>query len=103
MRSFRFLSLIVLLGLFSAPTFAKSVKMKFIDGTNNGGPFEVYQYYFSINGSQTQTSLICDDFNDEIHQGQTWTATVTPLLSDQGLFRNEANSLQRYEAAGLIF
>lgn len=35
-------------------------------------------YYFSINGNTSITTpLICDDFSDEISQGESWTATVT--------------------------
>jgi len=33
-------------------------------------------YFFSINGSLTNTALICDDFADEIFQYESWTATV---------------------------
>jgi hypothetical protein len=60
-------------------------------------------YYFSINGSSTFTTLMCDSYNNNIYRTETWTATVAPLL--QGI----ANSMfgpsmtLDYKAAGLIY
>ena len=60
-------------------------------------------YYFSVNGSTNFTTLMCDSFDNNIHKGETWTATATPFL--QGI----ANSMfgpsmtLDYKAAGLIY
>ncbi len=60
-------------------------------------------YYFSINGSNNFTTLMCDSFDNSIYKGETWTATATPFL--QGI----ANSMfgpsmtLDYKAAGLIY
>jgi hypothetical protein len=48
----------------------------FGNGANAGGIY-LSPYYFSINGGSSVTPLICDDFSDEITQGESWTATVT--------------------------
>ena len=69
-------------------------------GDNNGGGVYTYPYYFSINGSPSTTSLICDTFDNDVTVGETWQATVSGLLSGTGLF---GVNTQKYEAAGLIF
>jgi len=38
-------------------------------------------YPFSINGSTAVTPAVCDDYNDEIYVGESWTANVTQLSS----------------------
>lgn len=45
-----------------------------VDWSHNDGSYYVYPYYFSINGSQTLTPLLCDDFYDDIYFGESWTA-----------------------------
>src|SRR3954470_24005790 len=40
------------------------------------GSYYVYPYNFSVNGSSSLVSLICNDFNDDINFGETWTANV---------------------------
>jgi hypothetical protein len=87
--------------LFSGLAFADStVSMTFIGpGGNNGGGVYTYPYNFSINGGPS-TPLICDTFDNEVVSGETWTATVSSLLSGTGLFGS--NPLD-YKAAGLIF
>lgn len=66
-----------------------------------GSPYVGYPYYFSINGSTTLTPLMCDSFDNTIHLGEHWQATVTPFLQGVGMFGSTA-SLD-YRAAGLIF
>lgn len=82
--------------------FATStVNMNFIGPAgNNAGGVYTFPYNFSINGSSTTTALICDTFDNQIWSGETWKATVTGLLSGQGLFGSQ---LLDYKAAGLIF
>ncbi len=67
---------------------------------NNGGGVYTYPYYFSVNGGASNTPLICDTYDNEVYVGETWTATVSSLLSGTGLF---GVNTQKYEAAGLIF
>jgi hypothetical protein len=87
--------------LLSGLAFADSTaNMTFIGpGGNNGGGIYTYPYNFSINGGPS-TPLICDAFDNEVVSGETWTATVSSLLSGTGLFGS--NPLD-YKAAGLIF
>jgi hypothetical protein len=76
--------------------------MKFVGpGGNNSGGVYTYPYNFSINGSSTYTPLVCDAYNNEITAGETWTATVTPLLNAGGMWGS--GDLLDYKAAGLIF
>jgi hypothetical protein len=88
--------------VLAGSAFATStVTMNFIGpGGNNAGGVYTFPYNFSINGSSTTTALICDTFDNQIWSGETWTATVTSLLSGQGLF---STSTLDYKAAGLIF
>jgi hypothetical protein len=87
--------------LLVSPAFANSVTLTYEGhgsaGTNHFG----YPYYFSINGSQNYTALICDSYDNTIYLGESWQATVTPFLQGVGLFGSTA-SLD-YKAAGLIF
>jgi hypothetical protein len=98
--------------LFSAgPAFAGgdpvTVTMDFQGvGGDNGGGFYTYPYYFSINNGPT-TSLICDNFDNEITAPESWTANVYSLLSagtpGNGYYSNLANAQTMYDAAGLMF
>jgi hypothetical protein len=71
----------------------------------DGSPYVGYPYYVSINGSSTSTPLMCDSFDNDVHLGQTWTATAMPFL--QGINSNKsmfgAAMMLDYKAAGLIF
>jgi len=49
-------------------------------GNNSGGVY-TYPYNFSIDGSSSYVSLMCFDYNNEIYEGETWTATVVPINS----------------------
>jgi hypothetical protein len=51
------------------------------------GSYYVYPYNFSINGSPTTVSLLCDDFRDDIYFGETWSAnlyTFSDILAGNG-------------------
>ncbi|HUJ94335.1 MAG TPA: hypothetical protein VLW84_03645 [Terriglobales bacterium] len=106
MRVFRFTSVILflLITLAAAPVFASpitTVDMTFVGpGGNNSGGVYTYPYNFSINGSSTMTPLICDAFDNEVSPGESWTATVTPLIDGTGLW---GTNVLDYKAAGLIF
>ncbi len=99
MRSRRYLATLLVVAaslLLSGLALANTVKMKYL-----GQQGQVGNYYFSLNGSATSTDLICDTFDNIVFKGETWQATVTPLLAASGLF-GSGNSLD-YRAAGLIY
>jgi hypothetical protein len=79
----------------SNAAFAKSVTLTY--------EYQNQAYYFSINGSSTYTTLMCDSFDNNIYRGETWTATVTPFL--QGIANSMYGSgmIMDYKAAGLIY
>jgi hypothetical protein len=72
--------------LNSAQAKAETVTLTLegVGGANSGGVY-TYPYYFSIDGSSTQTALMCYIFDDEIYQGESWTATVVPVTSGSPL------------------
>jgi hypothetical protein len=97
-RTFIALAFTLLLSAFALAD--SNVDMTFIGpGGNNGGGVYTYPYNFSINGGPS-TPLICDTFDNEVVSGETWTATVSSLLSGDGLFGSNALD---YKTAGLIF
>ncbi len=57
---------------------ANTVQMQLVnvDPGNNDGSAYVYPYNFSINGSGSLISLLCDDYTDDVYFGETWTAKV---------------------------
>jgi hypothetical protein len=79
----------------SNAAFAKSVTLTY--------EYQYQAYYFSINGSSNYTTLMCDSFDNKIYRGETWTATVAPLL--QGIANSMYGSGMAldYKAAGLIY
>lgn len=104
MRQVRFSPLILLpliAFLLTGSAVADSVVTLKLLGTggNNGGGVYTYPYNFSINGGLS-TPLICDTYDNEVTGGETWQATVSGLLSGNGLF---GSSPTNYKAAGLIF
>lgn len=107
MRHFR---LAVLLSTFilavAGSAFADTVNMSFtgVGGNNSGGVY-TYPYIFTIGtgSNATQALLVCDAFDNEVMAPETWTATVNTLTGGNGMFAGQANSLNNYKAAGLIF
>lgn len=98
MRNRRYLIalLVVVASLsLSGSAFANTVHMHYIRQQGVGN------FLFSINSSTTQTSLICDTYDNRIFKGETWDATVSSLLTATGLF-GSGNTLD-YRAAGLIY
>jgi hypothetical protein len=102
MRAARLLLVFAWLFLFSSVSAlanSTTVSMKFIGpGGNNAGGYYTYPYNFSINGGPS-TALICDTFDNEVWAGETWTATVSNLLSGKGLFGSQLD----YKAAAVIY
>lgn len=43
------------------------------------GPGEVYPYYLSVNGASPSLPMMCISFNNDIYQGESWTATTTAV------------------------
>jgi hypothetical protein len=82
--------LIVGLALASTVSYADSVPMTFTgtSGASNGADY-IYPYYFSINGSSTQTSLMCVSYDNEIWQGESWTATTSPITTASSIVGQE--------------
>jgi len=103
-RHFRlavFLSTLIL--AFAGSALADTVTMSFIGpGGNNSGGVYTYPYNFVVTPGGP-AALICDAFDNEVVAGETWTATVNTLTGGNGLFASQANSLNNYKAAGLIF
>jgi PEP-CTERM motif len=93
------LTVLVFSLLLASPAFANSVSMTYLG--HGAGNNTSYPWLFSINGSSTQTTLICDAYDNVNAVGETWQATAAPLLQAIGLFGSGA-SLD-YKAAGLIF
>jgi PEP-CTERM motif len=88
--------LVALMAMVLANTAAaKSVSLTY--------EYQNQSFYVSINGSSTFTPLMCDSFDNNIHKGQTWTATSTPFLAGiaNSMF-GPALTLD-YKAAGLIY
>ena len=65
---------------FGLPAFAQDeVSVTFTGGYtttwgNNSGDYGAGIYSANINGSPSASGMICDDFNDEITNGETWNA-----------------------------
>jgi hypothetical protein len=51
-----------------------------VGGANSGGVY-TYPYYFSIDGATPDQSLMCYAFEQEIYEGETWTADVESVTS----------------------
>jgi hypothetical protein len=107
-RRFSLVLFVVLLALTLANTaFAGTVTMTYEghqgNGAIDGSPYIGYPYFFSINGSTTYTPLLCDSYDNNVSLGQTFQATVSPLL--QGIANSMFGSSMTldYKAAGLIF
>ena len=94
------ISLALFIALFtlalSSSAFANSVSLTFES---------VHQdhYYFSVNGSSSFSTMMCDSFDNRIHYGETWTATKSPFLAGiAGSLFGPTKALD-YKAAGLIY
>jgi hypothetical protein len=83
---------VLTLGLAFATTagYAETVTLTFTgtSGASNGTDY-IYPYYFSVNGSNTQTSLMCVSFDDEIYQNESWDATVSAVTTASSTIAQE--------------
>jgi hypothetical protein len=101
-RSFVLASALIVALVLPAIAGQVTLNLTGVGGNNSGGVY-TYPYNFSIENSSgvTTASLMCDTFQNEISVDESWTATVSPLLSATGLF-GSGNSTS-YEEAGLIY
>lgn len=84
---FKVLGLVGLALFLSCAAYADGTTVSMVFGTVNGaqdGQYYVSPYYGTMNGAPV--TLFCDDINNEVTWGQTWTANVTSLAS--GVFTN---------------
>ncbi len=103
---------IMLLTMASGKAWANTVNLDLTGvGTNPVDPVlgdaYVGAYTFTVNGQPAQ--LDCDDFNDEVWIGETWTANVTPFTvanvtetTAQGSHLMFAGQTQNYEEAAYL-
>lgn len=75
---------------------ANSVNMKYL-GIHNE------KFMFSVDGSHHFTALMCDSFDNNIHVGESWTATVSPFLAGIAHSMFGPTMTLDYKAAGLIY
>jgi hypothetical protein len=78
------------LAFASTASYADTVSLT-LTGTsaaNNGADY-IYPYYFSINGSSTQTSLMCVSYDNEIWQGESWSAIASPITTASNFIAQE--------------
>jgi hypothetical protein len=70
------------LAFASTTSYATTVTLTFTgtSGANNGADY-IYPYYFSVNGSNTQTSLMCVSYNDDIYQNESWDASLSAITT----------------------
>jgi hypothetical protein len=83
---------VLALGLAFASTasYADTVTLTFTgtSGASNGTD-SIYPYFFSVDGSNTQTSLMCVSFDDEIFQNESWDATVSSITTASSTIAQE--------------
>jgi hypothetical protein len=83
---------VLILGLAMASTvsYADTVSMTFTgtSGASNGTD-DIFPYFFSINGSSTQASLLCVNFDNEIFQGESWDATTSSITTSSSFTAQE--------------
>jgi len=63
-----------------------------------------YPYNFSVNGSSNLTSMMCDDWSNEIYTGESWTATLqTASQAAQTNYMGVGNAAAAYNEAAWLF
>ena len=81
---------------FTNSALANSVSLTFKFDHND-------HYYFSVNGSSSLSTMMCDSFDNHIYSGETWTATKSPFLSGIAGSLFGSSEVLDYKAAGLIY
>src|SRR5438270_7121624 len=95
-RLFQALIPAVLSLLFVSTASANSVNMKYLG-------IHQEKFYFHIDGSSQYKALMCDSFDNSVHPGETWTASVSPLLTGIAKSMFGSSMTLDYKAAGLIY
>ncbi|MGH9530121.1 MAG: PEP-CTERM sorting domain-containing protein [Terriglobales bacterium] len=101
-RLFAFIFSLLTALLLSGSAFADSMVFNGPGGANLGGVY-TYPYNFTVNGTPMQ--LMCDTFDNEIHNGETWNAnesTISGAIAS-GLCSGVSQAGLKYDAAGIIF
>jgi hypothetical protein len=60
-------------------------------------------YYFSVNGSSSLSTMMCDSYDNHIFGGETWTASKSPFLAGISSSLFGSTMTLDYKAAGLIY
>jgi len=60
-------------------------------------------YYFSVNGSSSLSTMMCDSYDNHIFGGKTWTASKSPFLAGISSSLFGSTMTLDYKAAGLIY
>lgn len=76
------LSLVAALVLAAAPALSAQITQGTVNFQNGGSVTDGHYYVGPYNGTLDgkQVSLNCVDFFDEVNNGDTWTANITPLM-----------------------
>jgi hypothetical protein len=106
-RNYLFLFVALMSLVLANAAFATTVTMTYEGHQGaaaiDGSPFIGYPYYFSINGSNTFTPLMCDSYDNNMSLGQTFQATASPFLQGIASSMFGPSMTLDYKAAGLIF
>jgi len=107
--SLRAITLIVFLLAAAATASADGLTLTLNNGGNDvmGGVYVgPYNFTGTTSGGQTMSlQLVCDDFQDEVYPGESWSATTTPMpvTSTTGLkFNGSGDSTGYQEIAWLV-
>lgn len=98
---------------FGIPASGQTVQVEYTGGYsttwgNSSGDFGAGVYSATINGAASASGIICDDFNDEITSGETWTAnayqasSLTSSNIGETLFGNTIGLTGYAEVATLV-
>jgi hypothetical protein len=95
--------LMLLVLALSALAVADTAQLTFT-GPGGGSSGGVYTYPYELTVNGTAASLMCDTFQNEITQGEQWTATVNHLADGgtNGLFKGSGQQTL-YNEAGLLY
>jgi hypothetical protein len=82
-----------------------TVTLNYQGASNNSGGVFVYPYNFTINDSEVDTQLMCDDFVHEIDPPTTWQASALPVvdLVSTANLQYPNDSVQTYLEAAYLF
>ena len=64
----------------NADTIGSTVTLQYVgaQGTNDGH-YYVYPYYVTVNGASSSLTMMCISYDNEITNGESWTATITAV------------------------